>query len=117
MVKAYNTESVKSMDDATRERIIAAGIPIECYTEGKIHLGSITKSSITRYASINTLITQYGLPFPPSLYYEYIAGICTDKSDKQDFREIIDGKPGAGKSYSGMSGCIRYAQEAARLNG
>jgi hypothetical protein len=37
---------------------------------------------------------------------------CTGKS-KQDFREIIDGPPGAGKSYSGLYGCERYAIEAA----
>jgi hypothetical protein len=104
------------MDDETRQRIKDAGIPIECYTEGKITLGPINKSSVAKFAILNTDITKYNLPLPPSLYYEGIVDTCTGKS-KQDFREIIDGKPGGGKSMSGIFGCGRYAYQAAEQNG
>jgi hypothetical protein len=117
LVLAYSTKTVKDMDEETKQRIIDAGVPLECYTDGRITLGPINKSSITKYAIINTLITQHDLPLPPSKFYEKIVEKCNNKHDKQDFREIIDGQPGYGKSYSGMFGCERYAYESAAAFG
>jgi len=116
MVLVFNSRTVKEMNDATKNSILACGFPVEAYYDGMTALGPINKSSVGRFANINTLITKYNLPLPPSLYHEWIVDRCTGES-KQDFREIIDGPPGAGKSMSGIYGCERYAIEAASRNG
>jgi hypothetical protein len=104
------------MDSELRERIIASGVPIELYDLGYTVLGPLNKSSIEKFANINTSITENKFPLFPSIFTEMVVDICTGKS-KQDFREIIDGKPGSGKSYSGIYGCCRYAIEAADRHG
>jgi len=112
MVKTYNTRTVSTMDEETRFKIIEAGIPIELYDQGYTTLGPVNKSSITKFANIITEVTMNKFPLFPSKFSEMIVDICNGKS-KQDFREIIDGKPGSGKSYSALYGAGRYAIEAA----
>lgn len=104
------------MDLDLRERIISAGVPIELYDLGYTVLGPLNKSSIEKFANINTWITENKFPLFPSIFTEMVVDICNGKS-KQDFREIIDGKPGSGKSYSAIYGCCRYAIEAAERYG
>jgi len=116
LVSCFDSRNVGAMDSDLRERIIAAGVPIELYDRGYTTLGPLNKSSIEKFANINTWITENKFPLFPSVFTEMVVDICTGKS-KQDFREIIDGKPGAGKSYSGIYGCCRYAIEAAERHG
>jgi hypothetical protein len=104
------------MDAETRQKIIDAGIPIDLYDIGYTTLGAVNKSSITKFANMITAITENKLPLFPSKFSEMVVDICNGKS-KQDFREIIDGKPGAGKSYSALYGAGRYAIEAAEKLG
>ena len=98
------------------EKIQKYNVPMEYYTKGVAVLGPMNKSSIARFANVNTTIYFHDLPLPPSMFTEMIVDRCTGTS-KQDFREIIDGKPGAGKSYSAIWGCARYAIEAADRHG
>jgi len=104
------------MDEKTRENIINCGVPIGLYETGKITLGPMNKSSVGKFASINTLIYENNLPIPPSLITEWIVERCTGPS-KQDFREIVDGNPGAGKSMSDLYLCEIYASVAAEIHG
>lgn len=101
MVLVYNTETVRNMDDAIREKIIAAGVPIEIYEKGYVNLGPKNRSAIGRFANICTDIIKHELPIPPSPMIEFIVGRTTGKS-KQDFTAIVDAKKGAGKSYSSI---------------
>ena len=118
MVQVFNSKTVKSMDDTIKEKIQQAGVPIECYLDGMYTLGPVNKSSVTKFAIINTNISKFDLPLPPSLYMETIVERCNNRHDKQDFREIIDGqKPGDGKSTGALSQCCRYAIEAAERGG
>ena len=104
------------MPQTQRDLIQSVGFPLQSYFTGKVILGPVNKSSITKFANMNTLITKYELPFPPSQFIEMVVDRTTGNS-RQDFREIIDGKPGAGKSYSAIYGCARYAIEAADRHG
>jgi hypothetical protein len=112
----YNSRNVESMPQTQRDLIQSVGFPLQSYFTGKVILGPVNKSSITKFANMNTLITKYELPFPPSQFIEMVVDRTTGNS-RQDFREIIDGKPGAGKSYSAIYGCARYAIEAADRHG
>lgn len=104
------------MDQKTRDRITNAGFPLESYFTGRMVLGPMTKASITKFANLNTLLTRNKLPLPPSKFTEMIVDQTTGES-RQDFREIIDGRPGSGKSRSALYGCGRYAIEAADRHG
>ena len=112
MVKVYNSRNTNTMSATESDKIISCGVPIELYDKGYVTLGPLNKSSITKFANINTAITQNNLPLFQSKFTEMVVDICTGKS-KQDFREIIGGKPGGGKSYSALYGGCRYAIEAA----
>ena len=114
---AYSSRTIKDIAPVTRETIESAGIPFEYYENGYLKLGPMNKSSIHKFASINTLLTQNRFPLPPSLYYEMVVDKCTGTISKLDWREIIDGPPGGGKSMSGIAGCERYAIEAAERHG
>lgn len=116
MVFCFNTRSVKTADQSIVDKIEAAGIPFDWYRHGMVPLGPVNGASVAKFANINTIISLQKLPLPPSRFIEMVADRCLNKS-KLDYREIIDGPPGAGKSYSGMYGCCRYAIEAADRNG
>jgi hypothetical protein len=113
LVEAYTTRSVKTMSETEKDKIISCGVPIELYTDGMITLGPMNKNSITKFANICTAITQNELKLFPSLFTERIVDLTTNKHDKQDFREMVDGPPGSGKSTSAIYGCCRYAMDAA----
>ena len=115
-LEVLNSRNVKSMSQSTQDFIQSVGFPLESYFSGRVVLGPVNKSSVTKFAILNTLITKHSLPIPPSQFTEMIVDRTTGKS-KQDFREIIDGKPGGGKSYSALFGCARYAIEAADRHG
>ena len=112
MVLVYNTETVKDMPPEIREKIIAAGVPIEIYEKGYVNLGPKNRSAIGRFANICTDIIKHELPIPPSPMIEFIVGRTTGKS-KQDFTAIVDAKKGAGKSYSSIYLAALYAIQIA----
>lgn len=116
MVKTYSLKTISTIDEETKAKIIEAGVPWELYEKGHTKLGPVNKSSIMKAANMVSRITENNFPLYPSLFSEMVVGICNEKS-KQDFREIIDGKPGAGKSYSALYGAGRYAIEAAERYG
>lgn len=117
MVLCYNTRTVKDMPEEMRQKIIDAKVPIELYEKGYFTLGGINKSSITRCAVLSTNITKNNLPLFPSLFSEMVVDRCLNKTSKLDFRETIDGVPGAGKSISALYAAGRYAIEAAAKEG
>ena len=112
----YNSRTIKNMLPEDIEKIQKYNVPLEYYTKGVAILGPMNKSSIGKFANVNTTIYFHDLPLPPSMFTEMIVDRCTGTS-KQDFREIIDAPPGWGKSYSGLYGCGRYAIEAADRHG
>lgn len=117
MVLCYNTKTVNNIPEETRQKIIDAKVPIELYEKGYFTLGGINKSSITRCANISTNITKNNLPLFPSLFSEMVVDRCLNTTSKLDFRETIDGVPGAGKSISALYAAGRYAIEAAERDG
>jgi hypothetical protein len=113
MVLVYNSRTVKTMDDAIRDAILATGtVPLDAYTQNYTHLGPQNGSAITRAAIIATDIAKYNLPLPPSPFIEHIVDMTSGES-RQDFRMTTDGKPGCGKSTSTAYFAGRYAYEMA----
>lgn len=98
MVFVFNTRNVKTMDQTIRDKIINAGVPISFYDTGVLHLGANNSKALRKLANIGTMITNYNLPLPPSLFTEFVCDRTSGKS-KQDYRMTIDGEPGMGKSY------------------
>lgn len=116
MVFVYNTRNVKDMDQCTMDKIINAGVPIDFYKTGVLHVGANNGKAVVRTANIGSYITFSDLPLPPSLFTEFVADRTTGKS-KQDYRMTIDGEPGTGKSYVSTYLGGRYGIEMADRNG
>jgi hypothetical protein len=116
MVKAYSSRSVKSMPQEDIDKILAAKVPIEIYTDNFTDLGPSNKSALKRFAEICTAIYTNDLPLPPSPFIEFVVDRTTGKS-KQDFSMTVDAKKGMGKSYTSGFVAGRYAIEIAERNG
>jgi hypothetical protein len=116
MVFAYTAKTVKEMDEDTKAKILAAGIPLEVYTDNYADLGPSNNSALKRLAIISSTIVQEKLPIPPSPMIEWICERTGGKS-KQDFTMTLDGKKGMGKSMSTLYITCRYAMNMAELNG
>lgn len=112
MVLVYNSRTVKNMDDAIKEQILAADVPLSVYTDCITDLGPRNRSAMGRFANICSAIIREGLPLPPSPFIEFVADRTTGKS-RQDFTGTLDGKKGMGKSYSTGYEQGRYAMEVA----
>ena len=115
MVLVFNTRTVKDMEESVRQTIIDAGVPIEVYTTGIVDLGARNRKALGQFANLATKISFEELPIPPSRFIELVVDITTGKS-KRDYRIMLDGKPGDGKSYSCFSLACRYAMEIADRN-
>jgi hypothetical protein len=116
MVLVYNSTSVTSMDEETKQKIEAAGVPLSIYINNFVDLGPSNRSALQRFANVCTAISLNNLPLPPSPFVEFVVKRTTGKS-KQDFTGMIDGKKGKGKSYSSSYILARYAIEAAKVLG
>ena len=112
MVICYNTRNVMGMDQETKDEIQNHGVPLEVYTTGIVDLGAKNRKALERFANLSTWISYYKLPLPPSRFIEFVVNQTTGKS-KRDYRLMIDGKPGDGKSYGCFSLAARYGIEAA----
>jgi hypothetical protein len=101
------------MDQGDVDAILMAGgeALLNFYKTGVLHLGPNNTSAVARLANYGTLITSNGLPLPPSRISEFFVDRTTMTS-KQDYRIIIDGDPGMGKSTSMLYNGARYGIEA-----
>lgn len=117
MVTVYNTRNSSTMDAATIQKILEAGVPLELYKSGILHLGANNRKALERCANIGTQITREKLPLPPSLFIEFVCDL-TSGSDVRDYRMTLDGEPGDGKSYTSLYLAARYAIEmSSRMGG
>jgi hypothetical protein len=112
MVFCFNTRNVSEMTEETKEDIVNHGVPLEVYTTGIAWLGAKNRKAVEKAANMATLISYYKLPIPPSRFIEFIVGQTTGTS-KRDYRIMIDGKPGDGKSYVSFGTGARYGIESA----
>jgi hypothetical protein len=112
MVKVYSTRSALSMNPRDIDLIHNAGIPIAFYKTGILDVGPNNRSAVERFANVGSLMNEYNLPLPPSRLVEFFADRTMSKS-KQDYRIIIDGEPGSGKSTTFLYIGARYGLEMA----
>jgi hypothetical protein len=116
MVKVYNSWSAKDIPVEVCDNILNLGGPalLNFYKTGILHLGPNNTSAVGRLAHYGTLITENKLPLPPHLLSEFFVGRTTMES-KQDYRLIVDGDPGMGKSTTMLYEGSRYGEAAADL--
>jgi hypothetical protein len=83
---------------------------------GLIDLGPMNKSAIKRLANHAQYIVDNNLPVPESPFINLVAERITGR-DKQDFRMIITGDTGEGKSYTAIYIAPRIAEAVAAIRG
>lgn len=113
--EVYNYRNVSKMPQEMRTRLDSHRL-LELYFDGYSDLGPDNASAINRQWRISKTILDYGLPLPPSGFIDYVCNLTSGRS-KQDFRMLMDGKPGMGKSTCCIYNAARYAIEmASRFN-
>lgn len=116
MVVVYSTDTAKTMDDVTKERIAEQGIPLELYTDGVVNLGANNSQALRNLVTIGSAIYDHKLPLPPSRFIEFVVN-KTSGTSTQDYRITLDGEPGMGKSYTSTYFGARYAMRFAEKKG
>jgi hypothetical protein len=114
MVTVYNSRSALLMEQGVADNILNLGgeALLNFYKTGVLYLGPNNRGAVDRVANFGTIITENNLPLPPSLITEFFADRTTRKS-KQDYRIILDGDPGSGKSTTFFYKGARYGEEMA----
>ena len=112
MVKVYNTRSARDMPQSDIDDINNTGVPLAFYQTGILHYGPNNRKGVERVANIGTAISANKLPLPPSRLTEFFVERTTGKSNL-DYRIIIDGEPGSGKSTTFFYLGGRYGVECA----
>lgn len=112
MVRVYNTRNVLEMPEEDKEKIKAAGVSLNVYSQSLASLGPSNGRAVGQFSGLCTRISKNHLPIPPSRLIEFIVDRTTGQS-KQDFSMTLDAKKGQGKSYTSGYIAGRYAIEIA----